>query len=330
MPINKSAYKRYLILDECFKNPEEMYFISDLLEECIKKTGHKISKSTIDKDIRNMRKDLNAPIEVIKNGKSGYYRYSDLTFSMNKEELNPEEKQQLKSAIAALKRFRGLPQFEWIEDISEKLETSLKLKFSEKQIVFFESNPDLKGKDFFKNLFDAIIAKQVLKIEYKNFSAIHPEILTIHPYILKEYNNRWYILGYCDEGNKIYNLALDRINKIEKRNVEYIESSKNFEEFFDDIIGVTFLDEEKIEEVELKFSEKTINYIKTKPIHLSQTNIKGKSNTIRLKIKTNYEFESLLLSYGSNVEVIAPKSLRNKIKEETKRMFFNYNSNDCK
>lgn len=325
MPINKNASERYTILDECFKNRKEIFFIDDLIETISTKLeGKKISRSTIDKDIKYMKTFMKAPIESMKDGKSVYYRYSNPDFSIKNEILNTSEKEQLKSIITTLSNFKGLPQFNWINDIAIKLQTTLKSKFSDDQIIFFESNPNLKGIEFFTDLFNAITQKQVLNITYKNFVYDKPFSWTFHPYILKEYNNRWFVFGLCKEENKIFNLAFDRIVKFENSQEKYIKTEINFEEYFEDVIGVTVKEDTDIETIELKFDKNRFNYIKTKPIHESQIVLNKRPNTIQLELKPNNEFLSLILSFGNDVEVLKPLSLRNQVKGIALKMLESY------
>lgn len=102
----------------------------------------------------------------------------------------------------------------------------------------------------------------------------------------------------------------------------------DFEEYFDDIVGVTNYKTSHVEKVVLKVSNKSIDYIKTKPIHRTQTVLKElgtESQTfIQLKLKINTELEMLLLSYADAIEVIEPVWLRQKFAEITKKMRDNY------
>jgi predicted DNA-binding transcriptional regulator YafY len=108
-------------------------------------------------------------------------------------------------------------------------------------VIDFDVNPNLKGLDFLDHIYQSIIRKQVLKVTYKSFDSKHPSVVEFHPYLLKEYDNRWYMLGR--KGNKpaIVNYALDRIKKIESLPNKYYLENETFdpETYYKDVIGVT-------------------------------------------------------------------------------------------
>lgn len=153
-------------------------------------------------------------------------------------------------------------------------------------------------------------------------------ISNVHPYHLRQYNRRWFLLAYSEDRKAISNFPLDRITKLKHLSKPYIETDVDFEEFFDDIVGVTNYKNSCIEKVVLKVSNKSIDYIRTKPLHGTQTELKelgSDSHTfIQLKLKINTELEMLLLSYGDAIEIIEPSWLRIKFAEITKKMSENY------
>ena len=327
MPKNKSASIRYDVLNQCFKDSFHQYFIDDLCSVCSDKLHlEMLSKSTIMKDMKYMKDALQAPIKPYKKGKKTYYRYADLDFSINHELLTNSEKNQLESSVSTLMQFKGLPQFNWVEDIAQNLQKVLKYKFPTQQIVFFESIPELRGLDFFDDLFHAISHKLPQIIHYCSFASPEPIAWTIHPYILKEYNNRWYVFAHCEEADALYCLALDRIEALELSQHSYIETSLDFEAYFDDVIGVTVYQDRPLETIELKFSPARFKYIKTKPLHGSQINLSLKPNTVQLKLIPNKEFVAQLLYFGHDVEVIFPPKLRELVKDTALKMCQNYAS----
>src|SRR5690606_4327222 len=148
---------------------------------------------------------------------------------------------QLRSALTVLSRFEGLPQFEWVQELIPKIEQSFKLKENGQGAIGFEQNVDLKGMNYFGELFNAIIFRKVLKIKYKPFTSDRGLDHVIHPYYLKQYNNRWFLFGKNPQYEEITNLPLDRI----EGEIEYLSrpfmanTDYNFNEYFEDIIGVT-------------------------------------------------------------------------------------------
>jgi len=324
MATNKNATIRYQTLDRYFRNPGRRYYIDDLIDACneslldVDPSSSGVKKRQIFDDIKFMRdsRGFNAPIESFKDGKKVFYRYNVLNFSINNQPLNEQEAQQLKEALVTLSRFKGLPQFEWIEEMQVRLEQTFHLK-SNKKAIEFDENPFLKGREHIGELYNSIIDHRALKMQYQPFSG---EILdvVISPYYLKEYNNRWFLFAFNHRENKIMNLALDRIIYFEHSKEEFIPNIANdFDEYFEDIVGVTKPNDPELIKIELKVDKGFWPYIKTKPIHGSQIEKvkKDQYSIIQLELIPNYEFEALLLSFGDNIEVISPKSLRNKIRE---------------
>lgn len=335
MATNKNATIRYQTLNRCFRNPGRKYYIEDLVEACndslldIDPSSTGIRKRQIFDDIKFMRdsQGFDAPIESFKDGKKAYYRYRDLSFSINNQPLNEKEAQQLKESLMTLSRFKGMLQFEWVDEIKARLEVSFKLKSQEK-VIEFEENQYLTGKEHIGDLYDAIINKQVLQIQYQPFNREDSIQMLLHPYFLKQFNNRWFLFGKSDNVKTMTTLALDRIKGIHSTNKSYIRNTEiNFEEYFEDVIGVTVPNAGDVEKVLLKIDIQTWPYLKTKPIHGSQKIKKQASEfvIIELQLIPNFELESLIFSHAEKIEVLSPISLRDNIIKRIKKLNKKYN-----
>lgn len=320
MPANKNAILRYITLDKCFRNTGKNYTLDDLLEKVNEELKYDnpnskgIKRRQLQSDIKFMESETGwfVELERIPVGKKIAFRYKDPKFSINNSPLNQIETEQLKSALQILSRFSGAPQFHWVEELIPKLEYTFGFKGENKRIISFDNNPYLKGVEHLGTLFNAIIQKQALEINYQSFKKSKPDISIIHPYFLKQYNNRWYLFGKIERFNTLSNRALDRIVSIKEIDEKYIENTKyNFDEYFCDIIGVGLDKEAKIEEIKLLFKNSKTDYILTKPIHESQIAKKDDHNNLNVTIKVipNYELKSTLLSFGNEVKVISPKWL---------------------
>lgn len=333
MATNKHAVIRYQALDRCFSNFGRRFYIDNLIEACNDAiydfTGKEegIKRRQLFEDIKFMESEAgySIPLEKISDGKKKYYRYSDKNFSINKQPLSQTETEQLKDTIMMLNRFKGLPQFDWMEEVLARFEDTFKLKTNVGNVVGFEQNPYLRGIEHFTALFNAIINKQSLNIEYKA-SFGESQYYIIHPYFLKQYNNRWFLfaLSQREEQNKLMNMAIDRIVSFEPMSLGYIENRNiDFTEFFDDVVGVTIPNNGQVERIRLKIDKERYSYIETKPIHPTQT-VKEKSDryvVIELKLIPNYEFETLLLGFANSIEILEPQSLRETICERAKEVF---------
>lgn len=335
MATNKHATIRYHAIDKCLSNPGRRYSIDDIVEACndaiYEYTGiyEGVKKRQVYNDIRFMESDQGWAIIIDKekDGRRVYYKYADRNYSIKNQIINETEAIQLKEAISILNRFKGITHFEWMEDLLYKLETTFKIAPCHNKLVGFDQNPYLKGLDFFTTIFNAIYYKSVLKINYKSFKQSNSMVFNIHPYYLKEYNNRWFLFGYDSDTNKILNLALDRILEINKTNIKFIENKTiDFEEYFEDVVGVTVDENKEAVEVILQISNNLFPYIESKPIHGSQKIVDENENCviIELTLQLNYEFISLIFSFGSDIVVLKPEALKTIIKDKAESVLKNY------
>ena len=335
MATNKHAMIRYNALDKCFKNFNREYYIEDLMEICSQAiysfTGVNIaiSRRQIYYDINFMESEegWSVPLEKHKSGNRVYYRYSDKNFSISNKGINHAEAEQLRETLTILSRFEGMPQFEWISEINTRLEKSFKLSGDKHSAIIFDSNPYLKGMSFFTDSFHAIQNQKVLAVDYHSYKRDKAVRMTIHPWFLKQYNNRWFLFGYNPQYESLTNLALDRILEIFETDDKYIENNlDNTEELFEDIIGVTLIANEEPQKVHIKIDRSLWPYIESKPLHGSQKIISHDEDTviIELYIQINHEFRSLIFSYMNSIEILKPTSLRNEFKDIVKSLYDKY------
>ena len=323
MSINKNALIRYQVLDRCFRNPGRMYFLEDLLEECNKALtdldpdSKGIQRRQLFDDIRFMESEAgwSIPLSKIRYGRKVYYRYEDLSFSINNQPLNASEAEQIKSALRIISRFSGTPQFEWVNEMIPMLESKFGLIERKSEIISFESNIDLKGLHFLNPLFNAIVNERVLLVKYKDFRSSESYEITFHPYYLKQYNNRWFAFGLnSDNQVPIWNLALDRIESLSEISREYKQSETDWEEYFFDLVGVTRPEGVNLQEIVLMFTPEVAPYVITKPVHPSQKSTNGPNGLeVKIKVIPNIELEGLILSFGEQVRVISPQDFKERI-----------------
>lgn len=325
MAIIKNAYIRYKVLDTCFSNPGKKYFFDDLVEEC-NKVLLEIDSSSNGISIRQIREDIafmkskegwNIELGEFREGKKMYYRYSNTNFSINNMPLNELEIEHLKEAASILSQFKGLPQFEWMNEMLPKLNDKISNRNQEHIIIDFDNNEYLKGIEYLGELYNSILYKKVLSIRYKPFEQENIYNITFHPYYLKQYNNRWFVFGYNPE-HKMHNwnLAIDRIIDFKELKSKYqLNTEIEWDTYFEDIVGVTKPINGKVETVKLEFFGKTAKYIYSKPIHGSQVAkwIDKDTLSVSLKVIQNYELERILLSYSDCLRIISPKSLQDSI-----------------
>lgn len=330
MAVTRYPTIRYQALDRCFRNTYKRFYIDDLVNACSEAIqdycGKEIgcSRRTVLNDIAFMESKAGWSIPLVRHrdGHKVWFRYEDTDFTINKTQLSEADYNKLNEAVLTLERFKGMPCFEWIDDLLLKLQRGFKK--SDTAIIDFEHVPALKGMEHIDRLFNAILYKQVLKITYQPYSS-RTFTWTIHPYLLKQYNNRWFLFGKnASKKGAISNLALDRIVSIEDTGTPYEEDDGSMQQKLDNIIGVTIDWKASMQQVRLKFSENRYQYVLTKPLHPSQTIISDEERIVEISVYPNKELEALILQFGSDVEVLAPEELRHQIKEKIEKIHTTY------
>ncbi len=330
MSSNKNALIRYKTLDKCLKNKYKQYTLEDLMDECSEALfefeGKEsfVSKRTIQLDLQNMRSEkfgYEAPIEVFE---KKYYRYSDPEYSIHNISVNQSDLKAMNNAIQILKQFKDFSMFKEMNGVLQKLEDSIN-STQQKSIIHLDKNERLKGLEFIDILYQNILDKKVLDIQYQGFNSRSTQVFTVHPQLLKEYNNRWFLICWFRE--KYYNLALDRMQKIEPNfEVEYIDKNVDGDTFFKEVIGVTVSESQRPRNVEFWINAENAPYVKTKPFHHSQTIVKeSESGTVfKILVQLNFELDRVILGFGESIRVIKPTILKDRIESKLKKAIGNY------
>ena len=334
MPVNKNAYLRYQILDQCFSNKHRKFSFDDLVDFVSDKLGYNISPRQIRDDIANLRiGPYYAPIEATRyDGKKCFYHYTDSDFSIFKNELTTEELTNLRSTIEMLNRYRGIPANAWLEEVISNLEYRFGVKANSENLISFEQNDMLKGLEHLSGLIDVTINHQTIELSYKSYGKDKRQIM-VYPYYIKQYNGRWFLFGMNAIKNRIESYALDRIEEYGVSDIPFVKNeSVDFSTFFDDVIGVSVPYNKDIvtEEVVLRFSEKRFPYVVSKPIHHTQK-VLDEPYTISIKVKPNRELSQQIFSFIPDVEVVSPEWLRNEIRDKIQENLKKYLSvqKDC-
>jgi len=189
-------------------------------------------------------------------------------------------------------------------------------------IIDFEKNESLKGLNYLDRIYKSINKQQALSITYQSFTAKKARTFDFHPYLLKEYKNRWFVLGFLDEKQPDYMLALDRIQKLEPSDSTYVRNRYyNIQKYYKDVIGVTVNKGLPVQEVRLFVNKISAPYVSTKPIHHSQKLIEKREDgiIISLQLRPNLELEQLILSYGGNIKVQYPEKLKQHVIKKLKK-----------
>lgn len=342
---------RYALIDSMLANRHKAVSIQDITDfvnEHLPEFGidEGVSKRCIEKDIEYLewsspfsveleRYTIDATAVNDRVYKKRCLRYADPTFSIFKKKLTEDEKAVLESALTTLGSFDGLDNFEWLAELRKQL------KVEERKPIISLSKNLVENSTLIASLFSAISNEHVVELTYRKFLDSTERKVIISPYLLKEYNRRWYIVGGAYDTNRVLNFALDRLVEIEfKTGYTFKPCETDLEERFEEIIGVTFNEEVPLTQILFWVSDAIKGYIHTKPIHGSQIHIKGdradklhilyprlqSGDFLTIECRENFELIRELTAWGDDLIVLTPVSLRDRIVDRINRMKTRYQS----
>lgn len=331
MPVNRNALIRYRTIDRCLQNRRRKWTIEALIDACndalyeYEGIDKGLSMRTIRLDLNAMRSDklgYNAPI-IVKDKK--YYTYEDADYSITNIPLTAQDLSILQEVSHLLKQFKGFSHFNEVTEMVNKLEDKI---YSEKNqqpsVIDFEKNELLAGIQWLDVLYKAIVCKTTLQLTYQSFKAREASDIIFYPYLLKEYRNRWFILGMTKRGKEICTFALDRIQNIVSLTNEIFRDHKTFDPhtYFNDIVGVTRNTADKPTCIEFLADQTQAPYIKTKPIHASQQIVEERKDGIVFSIDVvpNFELERELIGFGEGLKILSPSGFMRRIRRKVRLM----------
>lgn len=324
MPVNRNALIRFKTIDKCLQNRYRRWTLEDLIDACsdalyeYEGIGKGVSRRSIQADIQMMRSDklgYNAPIIVVD---KKYYTYEDAEYSITNIPITEQDLGKLTEAVEFLKQFKGFSHFRELDGMVQKLEDHVySQKTHQKPVIDFEKNEYLKGIDFLDDLYQAIVEKRTLTLTYQSFKARQANTFNFYPYLLKEFRNRWFLIGCRNKNESILTLALDRIIEVAPSNARFWhDDSFDPETYFRDVIGVSASPTVKPDEVIFFVNHKHAPYVITKPFHWSQKVVERDNYGVifSMRVQHNFELEKEILGLGEAIKVIAPEKLKRNIR----------------
>lgn len=325
MPVNKNAAFRYRIIDTCLRNSMRKYPTVEVLKEIIMEAMNieSLSTSQINKDIRAMKDIYSAPIENHK-VYGGYY-YTEEDFSINSFPLTQDEIRVLDLSTSILKQVKYSGYFKQFESVIEKLISGFRVSkipgFESRQILETEEPIADTGLKWIEMVYESILNKQALFIEYQKFNSDEVKTHIFSSYVIREYRNRWYVTGYSEKAEGIATLALDRVVNMELLKSGYHSTNFNEKDFFKYGFGATVYNNSEPYKVELLFDESVAGYMLTKPLHSTQRIISKEAGLhVEIECYLTPELEMTILSYAEKVMVIAPDELRKRVKKRVEAL----------
>jgi predicted DNA-binding transcriptional regulator YafY len=319
MPINKNIFFRLNIYDELLANGKKcdratlMTKVNQALKSQLDKSP--ISERTFFNDMNQLKahppEGYAAPLECDEQGR---YHYTVQGFSIRLMNFSQKQLEAMRESLEIIRQFDGLPYFEILNQVfrvdAGKQDKPLR------QIVQFEAHSLSKGLDKIKPIVEAIQTEKALTISYKPFYEQSENTYLVHPYLLKEYRNRWFLLAKNDKAQEIWTFALDRIGSLRTSIKEYVHAPDfHPDQYFTDFIGISVPKLFKCEKITIQVHTNQAPYLESKPIHHSQRLIEHShdGSIFEFTLIPNFEFMSELYRLGPNLFRVTPADLFERI-----------------
>lgn len=296
-----ATIRRYYLIYEKVSQGRKPNFAQ--IHTSLADNGFEISERTLQRDIERLRCDYGIEITYDKITK-GYYIDADVS-------IKPD----------VFLRFLD------IVGTAELLTESLKNSKATLRHLHFEAHGYFKGAKYITTILSAIQKSKYITFSHKSFFAEQTKEWRIAPYLLKEYQNRWYVIGTPHDGTAFLNFGLDRIDNLKVSGKGFKRMAQGPEELLDNTIGLTWSQTE-IQEVVFSIVKPYDKYAQTLPLHHSQE-IEEENDTrtvFRMYVHLNHELLQKLMLHSHRLTVIKPEKLVQDIKVEFEKALNNYTS----
>ncbi len=316
------------------RSPEVAYPKNEILRLVNEQLNHEgygqISERTLANDFKELT-ELGAEIGKTRieapTGSGKKYHtvrhYTSINTSVLDESLNEHQLNVLKDVYDELEKVSGNP---FIDEfrvlIAQRLDEYDDDGVGSEMLVHFDSREGYAGKRYIKDFFEAVKKKVAVKFQYaKSFE--EPREVVLSPYLLKQYNHRWYCIGRSvAEPQVLSNIALDRVSGDLTECRGFVPSNmtpQDWNDRFQEIVGVTYNEESPLVNVHLRFHGKSRGYVFSKPMSicqraLSPDDLDNDPMDVYLEdIRVNFELKQQIMFYADQVEVVEPVELRKEL-----------------
>lgn len=197
-----------------------------------------------------------------------------------------------------------------------------------KERILFEDIP--QGTEYLQTVIEAMQENVELQMDYQPYYG-HRATYHMHPYAMKVYHQRWYVVGLLKEKNAIRNIALDRVLEMETTKTPFLlPDDFDAEAYYANTVGIFVNEQLQPQKVLLRAYGIQVEYMRSVPLHSSQKEIATKYQVysdFQYKLCLTPELTSQLLAMGENVEVLEPQELRETLCNRIKKMQERYMEN---
>ena len=182
------------------------------------------------------------------------------------------------------------------------------------------------GHLYLTQVMEAMTENLEIVMDYHKYTSSEAETVTIHPYAVKEYAKRWYIVAYCIEREDMRVYGLDRVKRMDVTGRQFkMKAGFDVDEIFSTSFGI-YLSKGKGQIIKFKVSEKEAKFLRDLPIHRSQEEVGRDGEDVIFSIFVCPD-KNLIMEFcknGSRIEVISPAEVREAVKEELTKALDQY------
>lgn len=298
----QGTIKRYTLIIEKINKGQFPGF--EEIRSFLFEQGFEVSKRTVQRDIEQIRTEFGLEI-VYERHRNGYF--IDFEESYNTDAF-----------------FRFLE----IVNTAEMLKTSLSESKESLRYISFDDGGGLRGVSQLEPLLKAVREKRYISFRHQSYFRDKARRYTIKPYLLREYLNRWYVIGLIGPMKEFRTFGIDRITELEVKAKTFEPHAElDAQEAFRNIIGLVY-SMGAVQSVILSFTPEQGKYIKSLPLHHSQEVLIDDEKECRIKLEVipNLELKQQILMQGDRVKVIEPQWLVEEIKEILLKSLERYSS----
>jgi predicted DNA-binding transcriptional regulator YafY len=325
MPVNKNQFLRFQRLNTLLKKnkgytiPELTQIVNDKLAD---KGLESVTTRTIYSDLKSI--ETTFEIEIKKQGKR--YKYANPKDSINDSKANQEEQKIVKEGLELFtSALQNIPLVEKFNDVIQRLlsgDVFEKINDQDStRVIQIGEYYNKSGFEYLERIYKAIKEKRPIKAHYQK-STQETNWRIISPYILKEYRNQWYLVGFSRDSSRGGSSSVYALSKIislqaAEKNVFEIDPDFNAEDYFKYSLGVFHSLYNPPILVKLKFlGTYWVQHWKNQKIHQTMEILEMKEDEVTLSVMVYHtpELESMILNYGANVMIMEPSELREKVK----------------
>ena len=191
--------------------------------------------------------------------------------------------------------------------------------------ILFETIPS--SQRWLSPIVNAIKDKRAIDMTYQSFFSDEPHSFTAHPWCLKLFRQRWYMLARSEEYDHPRTYALDRILALsESKNTLEVPKGFNGQEYFGDYFGIFTQKDGMPETVRLRVAAEQVKFVESLPLHHTQHAVEETPEYTDFEyfLVPTYDFGQEILSLGPEVTVLEPEWFREDIKHDIVAMLKNY------